>query len=471
LNNFTVSDNVTQPDAEGEGRVRKSQTWRLIGAFVVVVLANSGLGEARAQEPQSETKVTDSWSLFSDKDIGLRDVVVQTSLNPKILYKHSYALIISNTDYANDAVWAKLPANTDTEADALKDALEKQGFGVIREHDIDGRDLYNTILGFLQTAASYVKKDNARSIVYFTGHGWTDAAHLEGFLVGVGAPDPNLDPVGFRREALSTDQILQLAKSSTATHTLFIFDACFSGAAFETKSLFAPPSILRINDILKQGRQFLTSASEFEKSPATSQFTPFLIKGVSGDADLNHDGIVMASELAPYLKDKVTSSPLPTTPQYGDVLTNGGDFAFVYGASGGPIKPPVGQTPIGLFASVNLIYFRKAADGKALIDIFDKARIPYVTTKSILPQVYKSDGIACTKDTPAEAIKFVAHKMLDAGFPVTAITQIKNQRVKRTIQIISYRDVDPATVGFPLRADEIDKLTECPDRFVYSGAG
>lgn len=394
-----------------------------------------------------------------------RQIVVQSYPNPRVAYKESYALVISNSGY-DGTIWPTLPESVHLEADRLKNALVDQGFTVFRLRNLTGLEIAQEIRTFLASQG----KTTSRLMIYFTGHGWTDSAHLEGYILGIDAADPAVNPVRFREGAVGTEQLALLSRTSKALHSLFVFDACFSGAVFQTKSNITV-SNLRLIDILRSGQQFITSASEYEKSPAVSQFTPAFIDGIRGKADLNRDGIVLASELALYLKDKITSSPTPTTPQYGDVFARGGDFLFLYDKIGGPLQPPTPAGSVSLFASLNVQYYRKAADGDGLLRALTSSNIPFITTRAALPQSYRSDGIACSPDTPVEAIKFLAKLMIKAGYPLKAITRTRDPKAKRTLQIISFA-ADARTVeDIPLDEEMVDQLASCPSLLVEGGRG
>ncbi len=396
-------------------------------------------------------------------------VIIESSPIPKTVYTGSYALLISQRGYQNPHDWPLLDISSMYDADALGGVLRGQGFLVDREDNLRGVDLDSRIQKFIDTYAN----PQSRPLIYFSGHGATDPTHLEGFLVGV---DAGAEPVGsttFRQHALSTDRILQFANDQRARHILFIFDACFSAAAFRTREGIHQINSMRVLDIMQVARQFISSTDEFQPSPDISVFTPALIRGISGAADLNHDGIVLASELSEYLKDNVTSARTPTAPQYGDVLSRGGDFLFKYAAVAGPLKPPapLASTQPSVFDNVNVIYFRKAADKNTILATLREANISFTSTKSPNPETLESDGIACTADTPIEAVKALARLMSAAGHDIKAVIPVTIRKQPRTIEIVSFNEEGHEWQTPILDEDDINTLTGCDQEVVGGPKG
>ena len=412
---------------------------------------------------------------FTDVSVGAGrgGLSVQSYPNPRVVYNSNYALIISSSSYARGDVWPAL--DTDTDAQKLSEALTGQGFGVARLSNPDGVTLRRVVNSFI---AKYGQRES-RLIIYYSGHGWHDD-NLIGYLVGVDAPSPAGGASVIAPHAMSTVQIIEAAKSSHARHTLFIFDACYSGAlvnfsaaAFTSKSPQFTPSSRRIDDVMKEGVQFLSSATQDEKTPDHGRFTPALIAGIQGAADYNRDGIVLGSELAGYLKD-VVSSPFgsdtvkPTTPQYGDVLSNGGDIVFRYTtggaipsleASSSPSKPSPAE-----FAGIKVIYFQKAADRGEILRGLERLHVDFSSTRSVHSTALPSDGIACSANTSPAAIKLLARSMKQLGYPVRSIEPIRRSgSTEPTLEIVSHSYDGRSPWMVPYLSDEvIASLSACP---------
>ncbi|MEB3318645.1 MAG: caspase family protein [Cyanobacteriota bacterium] len=241
-------------------------------------------------------------------------------------YGLSQALVIWVGDYHNPA-WKKLN-NIRIEAEQVEAALRRQGFQVTLVANPNAKELRQSIEDFIQR---YGFKPDSRLVIYFAGHGWTRNNDL-GYLVPVDAPDVATEAgdLEFAKRALSMEQIISWSKQMEAKHVLFIFDSCFSGAVFKVRSATPPPTYLQ-RKLSLPVRQFLTAGDANEVVPAHSVFTPMLIRGLDGDADLNHDGYITGSELGDYLPQAMAAYTTSQNPQYGkirDPRLDEGDIVF-----------------------------------------------------------------------------------------------------------------------------------------------
>jgi len=239
-------------------------------------------------------------------------------------YSDSYALLIGNSDYQNG--WEDLPS-IPGELDNVERTLIKQGFMVERHQDLTAKELEAAYNDF---ADKYGYKSSNRLILFYSGHGYSRNDGRKGYLVPVDAPNPEVEEEGFLRRAVSMTQIRALARDMEATHSLFLFDSCFSGSIFKSRSIASRSSY--INQMTaKPVRQFITSGSAGETVPANSVFTPAFVDALDyGLGDLNRDGFVTGTELGLYLQETVTQF-LPQTPQFGkidDYELSRGDFIF-----------------------------------------------------------------------------------------------------------------------------------------------
>jgi uncharacterized caspase-like protein len=80
-------------------------------------------------------------------------------------------------------------------------------------------------------------------------------------------------------------------------------------------------------------RQVLTAGSEGEKvveAGGHGLFTKSFLRGLSGAADLNHDGYITASELSQYVTpDVLGESRNAQNPVFGRLGNGQGEFVFV----------------------------------------------------------------------------------------------------------------------------------------------
>ncbi|MEW8185970.1 MAG: caspase family protein [Candidatus Thiodiazotropha endolucinida] len=238
------------------------------------------------------------------------------------IYKESYALLIGLSDYVNGNAWDQLPS-IKKEINEVSDVLIKQGFKVeVTKHKLTSTELDKSIKSFL----SRKYKRDTRLLIYFSGHGYTD--NNLGYIVASNAPPEN--DKRFKQYLTSMNDIRSWSYRTRAKHVLFVFDSCFSGSVFKTRTQ-KKPSERFLSDVDSLGRQYITSGSETEEVPSESDFTPAFINGIQGDADMNEDNIITASELGQWLRNEII--PLDKqTPQWGSDLTikyQKGDFIFV----------------------------------------------------------------------------------------------------------------------------------------------
>lgn len=246
------------------------------------------------------------------------------------LYAGSYALIIGNSEYANG--WERL-SGVKADVAAVQNILERHGFQVETEENLTSERFEARIRRFINDYG--FDRDN-RLIIYYAGHGYTlnsagDKREL-GYIIPSDTPLPTKDERGFRQKAVSMISIQSFARQIQAKHALFIFDSCFSG------KLFALRNTLKITPFIFEKvdnpvRQFITAGNETQAVPDESVFRKSFVRGLEGEADRNDDAFITGTELADYLKEKVTNySERRQTPQYGlinDIDLDKGDFVFI----------------------------------------------------------------------------------------------------------------------------------------------
>ena len=267
---------------------------------------------------------------------GVKRVAVKLDTGETVsLYSESHALVIGVSDYT--AGWPRLQGVKEDVREVTR-ALEDNGFAVTVVESPDRNGLDGAIRDFISEHG--IKPEN-RLLIYYAGHGYTSTftdGRTMGYLVPANAPDPNRDSKGFRREALSMQNIETYARTIQSKHALFIFDSCFAGSIFSVTRALPPPSIQR--KATRPVRQFITSGSADQQVPDKSVFRLLFTRALKGDADLNRDGYVTGSELGSYLEDGVTNYRRgQQTPQYGklnDPLLDQGDFIFALNTGAAP---------------------------------------------------------------------------------------------------------------------------------------
>jgi formylglycine-generating enzyme required for sulfatase activity len=260
------------------------------------------------------------------------------------LYAESHALVIGASNYR--AGWSRLPG-VSTDVAAVSRLLEQQGFQVTQVMDPTRDQLDAALRNF---AAGPGQGPDNRLLVYFAGHGHTltsNAGSKLGYIVPVDAPRPDRDPRGFRRLAYSMESVQVVARQIESRHALFLFDSCFSGTIFRSRS-GVPDNIS--DKTSRPVRQFITAGDADQVVPDESIFRKQLEAALrDGDADLNRDGYITGTELGSFLEDTVTNySHRTQTPRWGkinDPDLDKGDFVFARGPAPAPVAPPPAPAP------------------------------------------------------------------------------------------------------------------------------
>ncbi|HKQ72316.1 MAG TPA: tetratricopeptide repeat protein, partial [Blastocatellia bacterium] len=242
--------------------------------------------------------------------------------------------------------WRKLPG-VKTDIEQVSEALRKQGFNVITKLNPTQEELDKALRDF---TGDYGVKQRNRLLIWFAGHGHTENlsdGREQGYIVPLDAPDPSRDLPGFRRRAVSMNQVEAYALGIESKHVLFIFDSCFSGAIFDVRSgNTVPPEIE--SKIAGPVRLFIASGTKDQKVPDDSMFRNYFVRALDGEGDLNSDGYVVGEELGIYLSGRVASDSRESqTPRYGrikDARLNIGDFVFVLPRRPGTSPQTAGST-------------------------------------------------------------------------------------------------------------------------------
>src|SRR5262245_42254814 len=220
------------------------------------------------------------------------------------LYGASYALVIGVSHYTNG--WSDLPGVRD-DLPAVKAALEKHEFKVTTVNDPTRRQFDDAIRQFIN---DYGQGGKNRLLIYFAGHGHTlttqDGLRELGYIVPSDAPVPKGNDTGaFKRFAISMSEINVYAEQIEAVHALFVFDSCFAGTIFKSRSGGVPEAIT--DKIARPVREFITAGTEKQAVPDYSYFRRAFVAALDGAADDNRDGFITGAELGEYMHREVTN--------------------------------------------------------------------------------------------------------------------------------------------------------------------
>jgi uncharacterized caspase-like protein len=273
-----------------------------------------------------------------------------------------HALLIGVSNYTRG--WDQLPSVKNDLQD-LKTGLAPYFETVDTILNPTVAELRNQMHDFLM---GHWNKSDERLFVYYSGHGFTDfnqsSRQNDGYITGSDTPLYKPDDGKAIANAMSLYDVDSWNRQTKAKHVLMVFDSCFTGSLFQTimtepgqndldsarRPLRNPVRYtkaaveLRQNDLDdvrrllgKPMRYYITACRQNEEVSADGTFAHLLLRGLRGEADVYHQGIISAEELGSYLFHEVPKfSRRSQTPQYksiGNANLSEGQFFFLTGAA------------------------------------------------------------------------------------------------------------------------------------------
>ena len=241
-------------------------------------------------------------------------------------YDEKYALIIG----INDCGTLGTLENAENDAIELKDILiekynyKEENVKLLLGSDATKNNINDCLYGYgLDTMA------NDSILIYYAGHGTTildGKQNHTGFLVPYGGSELNYNTL------ILWSEIVNATKISKAKHVFFIFDACYSGLAFNRcanlgESRFASEVMRRYSrQALTAGKGDQTVSDAKGPMANHSLFTGYLLKYLT---ETNvEENIISATSVMSYVYNNVSkNSNTQQIPQYG-FLDGDGDFIF-----------------------------------------------------------------------------------------------------------------------------------------------
>jgi Caspase domain len=245
-----------------------------------------------------------------------------TKYNPG--YRKSWAVLIGINEYQQ---WPKLKYAVN-DARSIENLVRGLGFNEVITL-LDGDATQQRILRVLGDELYTQTQDDDRVFIFYAGHGQTQdlpANKKDGYIIPVDG-----DLTNYYSTAISIQQLQGLADRIRAKHIFYAMDACFSGLLlrnFRGEALNDSPMKLTI----APARQVLTAGAEGEKVVETGGhglFTKSLLSGLTGNADLNKDRYITATELSQYITSQVLAeSRNSQNPLFGRLGDGQGEFVF-----------------------------------------------------------------------------------------------------------------------------------------------
>ncbi|XXF77334.1 polysaccharide deacetylase family protein [Myxococcaceae bacterium GXIMD 01537] len=247
------------------------------------------------------------------------------------LYRDSWAVVIGINEYQK---WPKLSYAVN-DAQGVRDLLvgrfrfKPENVQVLLNQEATRERILST-LGDALSDSNKVKRDD-RVFVFFAGHGVTRKlpnGRSLGYIVPVDA-----DTANYQSTAISMTNFQDISEAIPAKHVFYVMDACYSGLALTRGANPVTGDVRKyLQEVTRRStRQVLTAGGADEQvadqgPQGHSIFTWTLLQGLEGQADLNTDGFITASELAAYVGPAV-SSVSRQTPAFGSMVgSEGGEF-------------------------------------------------------------------------------------------------------------------------------------------------
>jgi hypothetical protein len=195
-------------------------------------------------------------------------------------------------------------------------------------------------------------RDDSRLFIYYAGHGYTeiDSSRNEyrGYITGADTPyvdGSNSSYAAARVKALSMEAVRGIVSDANARQLLFVFDSCFAGTVFTSRSPSSVPSRLSDVDVRRllelPVREFITAGDMQERIPAKSPLPQLLQNALEGDADPYNVGVVTGQQLSQYLFAHTRG--LGISPREGKLpggYFDRGEFLFRVGRAVSPVLAP-----------------------------------------------------------------------------------------------------------------------------------
>jgi tetratricopeptide (TPR) repeat protein len=226
------------------------------------------------------------------------------------------------------------------DAKAVAQAFRQLGFDEVVElydKDASARRLQQMLSDYLPRKVGRYD----RLVLYFAGHAGV-MQDLDGMELGYLVPwDAQ---VGNVSKSMTFEQLKEFSRRSASKHTLFFLNAAVRGWEVSTAQPLSLEGRLAPEDEMeRRAVQVLMAGDKGEslsQENGKSFFVQVLVKGLSGAADRNKNGWLMASEVGDYVKQQVSERSKgvqhPLFVQLegeGDtVLIEGRKAAFIMGA-------------------------------------------------------------------------------------------------------------------------------------------
>jgi len=236
--------------------------------------------------------------------------------------RRGHALLIGNSHY-RDSGWPQLD-DIPLQLAQLEKGLKEHFDTVKVAQDLQAIPLLAMINDFLR---EYGNDSNARLLIYYAGHGYTEIQRNEnrGYITGIDTPRIDGTRQAYdaaRLKAISMAEIRAPLERAPAKSILVLFDSCFAGTIFTNRAGSDPPRPLT-RDLVTQlmerpARDIITAGRSDQRVPAHSPIPDLFLAALNGAADPYKHGVISSSEIHAYLLNRVLQMrEINLTPQAG----------------------------------------------------------------------------------------------------------------------------------------------------------
>ena len=279
------------------------------GTFASKVKLAFGKNEISIKAEDINNNISEKKIVIVRKEFISEQNLVDVDFPPKTKMRNPDALAVvigvENYQYVPDATYAYNDAEVFREY--LSDTLgfKKQRIKIATNSKATQAEL-NKLLGANGWLSRNIVKGKSDVVVYFSGHGIANPKNNNTGILPFDV-DPNY-AIGLPIK----DLYYNLSKMGAKSVTVYL-DACFTGQTRDSKMLIADarPIIISPNkDSIPSNVTVFSASSGSQISGAIKEkehglFTYYLLKGMSGDADINKDKSIQINELSKYVSKNV----------------------------------------------------------------------------------------------------------------------------------------------------------------------
>ncbi len=293
------------------------------GRFVGKIKLGYGLNKIKIQAEDINGNIAEKTIKIIREEYISEQMLADVDLPPKTKMRNPDALAVvigvENYQYVPDATYAYNDAEVFREYLSETLGFKKQRIKIATNSKATQAEL-NKLLGSNGWLSRNIVKGKSDIVVYFSGHGIANSKDSNTGILPFDV-DPNY-AIGLPLKEL----YYNLSKMGAKSVTVYL-DACFTGQTRDSKMLIADarPIIISLNkENIPSNITVFSASTGSQISGAIKEkehglFTYYLLKGMSGDADINKDKSIQMNELSRYVsknvKDQAAINGREQTPE------------------------------------------------------------------------------------------------------------------------------------------------------------